>query len=141
MILDLENMFSDDQALTVTAVSTNLIDLTATGTPPYAQAQTRDIGPGEPIDILIQLTVASGGTSPTLRADLEKDTTAAFSSATVVATSATLTGGVVGDRLSINWIPDLTGEQFIRLNYVLAGTSPTYTVTAGVVAGRQTRPR
>ena len=36
MILDLENMFSDDQALTATAVSTNVIDLGATGMPPLS---------------------------------------------------------------------------------------------------------
>ncbi len=141
MILDTENLFSDDQALTVTAVSTNVIDLTAAGTPPNSNALIRDIGPGEPIDILIQLTVASGGTSPTLIVTLEKDTGEAFPSATVVATSATLTGGAVGDRLSIRYMPDLTDERFIRLNYTLGGTNPTYTVTSGVVAGVQTRPR
>jgi len=140
MILDLQTLFSDDQALTVTAVSTNLIDLTAAQTPPYSNALVRDIGPGTPIDVLIQLVVNSGGTSPTLIAQLQMDTTAAFSSATTVAVSATLAGGSAGDRLSIRYIPDGTTEQFIRLNYVLAGTSPTYTVTSGIVLGMQTKP-
>ena len=72
MILDLESLFSDDQALTVTAASTNIIDLGATGTPPLSStALTRDIGPGMPIDILIQVTVAAGGTTPTLDIDGE----------------------------------------------------------------------
>lgn len=140
MILDLQTMFSDDQALTVTAVSTNVIDLTAAQTPRYANALVRDIGPGRPIDILIQLVVASGGTSPTILAQLQKDDNVGFSSAVVVAVSATLAGGAAGDRLSIRYIPDSTNEQFIRLNYVLAGTSPTYTVTAGIALGIQTRP-
>ncbi len=141
MILDLQSLFSDDQALTATAVSTNIIDLGAAGTPPLAStALIRDIGPGTPIEVLIQLTVASGGTSPTLVVTLEMDTVSAFSSATVIATSATLTAGAVGDRLSINYLPDGTTERFIRLNYTLTGTSPTYTVTSGVVMGRQTRP-
>lgn len=138
MILDLESMFSDDQAVTATAVSTNLIDLGAAATPPYANAQTRDIGPGTPIDILIQLTVASGGTNPTLVVTLEMDTAANFPSATVVATSATLSGGAVGDRLSIRYIPDGTSEQFIRLNYTTTGTSPTHTITAGIALGIET---
>jgi hypothetical protein len=141
MILDLESMFSDDQALTVTAVSTNVIDLGATGTPPLSStALTRDLGPGTPIDILIQLTVASGGTSPTLIATLQKDTVENFASAEVVAVSATLVAGAVGDRLSIQWIPDGADQRYLRLNYTLAGTNPTYTVTAGIVLGRQTRP-
>ena len=140
MILDLQTMFSDDQAITSTAVSTNVIDLTAAQTPPYANALVRDIGPGTPIDILIQLTVASGGTSPTILAQLQMDDNVGFASATVVAVSATLSGGAVGDRLSIRYIPDGTFEQFIRLNYVTGGTTPTHTVTAGIALGIQTRP-
>ncbi len=141
MILDLESMFSDDQALTTTAVSTNLLDLGATGTPPLSTtALVRDIGPGTPIEVLIQLTVATGGTSPTLVVTMEMDTVVGFSSATVIATSATLTGGLVGARLSITYVPDGATERFLRLNYTLGGTSPTYTVTSGLVMGRQTRP-
>ncbi len=141
MILDLQNMFSDDQALTATAVSTNVIDLGATGTPPLSTiALVRDIGPGTPIDILIQLTVDSGGTAPVLLAQLQRDDNVGFSSAVVVAVSATLTGGVTGDRLSIRYMPDGTNERFIRLNYVITGTTPTYTVTAGVALGIQTQP-
>ena len=141
MILDLQTMFSDDQALTIDVVSTNVIDLGATGTPPLSTtALTRDIGPGTPIDILIQLTVASGGTSPTLAVSLEMDTAVGFGSATTLITSDILTGGVVGDRLSIRYIPDGTTERFIRLQYDLEGTSPTYTVTAGIVLGVQTQP-
>lgn len=141
MILDLESMFSDDQALTVTAVSTNIIDLGATGTPPLSStALTRDIGPGMPIDILIQVIVAAGGTSPTLDIDLEQDDNLGFSSAAIVASAVQLTTAAVGDRASIRWIPDGTNERFIRLNYTLGGTSPTYTVTAGIVLGIQTQP-
>lgn len=141
MILDLQSMFSDDQDLTVDVVSTNIIDLGAPGTPPLSStALVRDIGPGTPIDILIQLTVDSGGTSPTLQVDLQMDTAANFPSATVIASSVILTAGVAGDRLSIRYIPDGTTERFIRLDYDIEGTTPTYTVTAGIVMGIQTRP-
>ena len=138
MILDLESMFSDDQALTIDAVSTNVIDLGAPGTPPLsAVALSRDIGPGTPIDILIQLTVDSGGTSPTLQVNLEKDTVEGFGSAEVVASSPILVDGVAGDRLAIQWIPDGADQRYLRLNYDIEGTTPTYTVTAGIVLGRQ----
>lgn len=141
MILDLQSMFSDDQALTASAASTNIIDLGATGTPPgAASALTRDIGPGTPIEVLIQLTVAHGGTSPTLDVTLEMDDNDAFSSATTIATATQIAGGAVGDRTSLTYIPDGTTERYLRLYYTTGGTSPTCTVTAGVVLARQTRP-
>ena len=141
MILDLQTLFSDDQALTTSAVSTNVIDLGATGTPPLGgSALVRDIGPGTPIDILIQLTADAGGTSPTLSAVLEMDDNEGFASATTVATSGTLASGTQGDRLSIRWIPDGTSERYIRLSYTTGGTTPTHTVTAGIALGIQTRP-
>ena len=42
MILDKENLFSDDQALTTTAVSENVIDTGA----------AKDVGPGEPLRVV-----------------------------------------------------------------------------------------
>ncbi len=139
MLLSAQQTFSDGQALTVTAASTNIIDLGATGTVLGAPAAlVRDIGKGEPIAILVQLDVNSGGTSPTLDVALQVDTTDAFSSATTVATSQQIAGGSAGDRVSLYWIPEGTNERYMRLNYTLGGTSPTYTVTAGVVAADQT---
>lgn len=139
MIFSAENIFSDDQALTATAVSTNVIDLGATGTVLKGPAAlVRDIGKGRPIEIVIQLTVDSGGTSPTLDVDLQVDDNVGFASATIVQSSTQIAGGVAGDRVSIYYIPEGTNEQYLRLNYTLGGTSPTYTVTAGIVAGDQT---
>ena len=98
MILDLQTIFSDDQALTASAVSTNVIDLGATGTPALgASALVRDVGIGEPIEILIQHVVAAGGTSPTISVVLEMDTAEGFPSGTTVATSNTIAAAVVGE--------------------------------------------
>lgn len=141
MILDTTTLFSDDQSLTVSAASTNVIDLGAPGAVPIGGTLVRDVGPGTPIEILIQNVVDSGGTSPTLQVNLEMDTTDAFGSATVIASSATLAGGLQGDRVSIVYVPDGTTERYLRLDYNTGGTSPTHTVTAGIVLGRQTRPQ
>lgn len=139
MILSAEQLFSDGQALTATGASTNLIDLGATGTVLGGPAAlTRDIGPGNRIDILVSLAVDSGGTSPTLSVALQVDTTSAFSTPTTVATSETLAGGVAGDNLQLTWVPEGTDERYMRLNYTLGGTTPTYTVDAGIVMGRHT---
>ncbi len=139
MLLSKQQNFSEAQALTVTAASTNTIDLGATGTVLGAPvALIRDIGKGKRIDILVSLDVDSGGTSPTLDVTLEVDDNDAFSSATTVATAPQLAGGSAGDRVALYWIPEGTNERYVRLNYTLGGTSPTYTVTAGIVASDQT---
>ena len=138
MILDMQSLFSDDQAITATAVSTNLIDLGATGTPPLSStALVRDIGKGTPIEILIICTVAHGGTTPTLVVTIEQDDNVGFSSATVVGTSAEMADAVVGDRASIYFVPEGVNERFIRLNYTAGGTTPTITITAGIALGTQ----
>lgn len=140
MMLSAEQIFSDSQALTATAASTNIIDLGATGTVLGAPAAlVRDIGPGKAVEFIVQLDVDSGGTSPTLDVAVQVDTTDAFSSATTVASSEQLAGGSAGDRVQLNCtLPEGTNERYLRLNYTLSGTSPTYTVTAGIVAGDQT---
>lgn len=131
MILSANLKFSDDQALTATAVSTNVIDLGAPGTVLGAPAAlTRDVGKGTPVPIVIQLTADSGGTTPTINAALQMDTTDGFSSPTTVETTSTLSGGVAGDQLTLYFMPEKVTERYIRLNYTLSGTSPTYTVSA-----------
>lgn len=139
MLLSAEQLFSDSQALTGTAVSTNVIDLGATGTVIGAPAAlVRDIGKGNPIPIIVSLDVAAGGTSPTITVEVQIDDNEAFASATQVAASETKSGGAAGDSIYLDvYLPEGTNERYLRLNYTLAGTAPTYTVTAGVVLGKQ----
>lgn len=139
MIFSKEQLFSDGQALTATAASTNVIDLGATGTVLGAPAAiTRDIGPGRPIHVVVSLDVDSGGTSPTLDVALQVDTVENFASPTTVDTSTQLAGGSEGDRVDLYFIPEGTNQRYLRLNYTLGGTSPTYTVHAGIVLADQT---
>jgi hypothetical protein len=125
MIIDYNLQFSDAQSLTADAASTNVIDLGA----------DRDIGPGEPMNIVVTLDAAMGGTSPTMAVQVQTDDNAAFSSATTVLTSRTIASGAAGDTLVLS-VPD-TNERYIRLYYDLGGTSPTATVTASVVLDAQ----
>ena len=139
MLFDKENLFSEAQAVTATAVSDNVIDLGATGTVLNAPAALiRDIGPGEPIAIRIQLLAAAGGTNPTLVVTLEVDDNSGFSSAKVVGTSAEIADGAAGAVASIVWVPNGTDERYLRLNYTTAGTNPTHSITAGIVGANQT---
>ena len=139
MILSANQTFSDGQALTGTAASTNVIDLGATGTVLKAPAALiRDVGKGNPIQVLVQFDVAAGGTSPTIDITLEMDTADSFASATTVATVPQIAGGAAGQRVPFYVLPEQITERYIRLNYTLGGTSPTYTVTAAIVLADQT---
>lgn len=114
--------FSDAQALTATAVSTNVIDL----------GSDRDVGPGQTMYVVLTVDVAAGGTSPTFDVDVQTDDNEAFSSATVIASfpQITSTTGVAGAQFYLT-IPQ-ENERYLRLNYTAGGTSPTITVSARV---------
>ena len=118
MFLDSQLQFSDDQALTATAVSTNIVPLDA----------VQQIGIGEPIAAVITVGVALAGTSPTLQVDLETDDDSGFGSATTVTGSGTFTALAVGDKIVLPL--GFSNEQYLRLNYTLGGTAPTVTVDA-----------
>ncbi len=140
MLLDNENLFSDDQAVTVTAVSEDIIDLGATGTVVGASgALKRDIGPGEPINVLVQVTEDFVGLT-NMQVELQKSTDEAFTSPVVVQSSQVivLADLLAGKRFNIYWIPHDTDERYIRLRYVVTGTATAGKVTAGVVLGHDT---
>ena len=139
MLLSEQQLFSEAQALTTTgAASTNLIDLGATGTVLGAPAAlVRDIAKGKPIAIVVKLDVDSGGTTPTIQVTVETDDNAGFSSATARGSSQVVSDGTAGDEIWLDvYLPEGTNERYLRLDYILTGTTPTYTVTAGIVAAR-----
>jgi hypothetical protein len=118
MFLDSQLMFSDAQALTTTAVSTNIIDLSV----------DRNIGKGEPMAIVLTFGVDSGGTSPTLQIVLQTDNDVAFGSLTTIASSAVVLDAVAGDSIVLPI--GYENERYLRLSYVTSGTTPTATVDA-----------
>jgi hypothetical protein len=126
MITDKQNTFSDDQAVTANAASEDIIDLGA----------ARNMAPGEPIELVIQLTADAGGTTPTLDVDVEQDDNESFSSAETIASAAQIAGGLAGDRASIRFWPR-NNQRYVRLYYTVGGTNPDYQIWAGVVATRQ----
>lgn len=146
MIFDKTLQLSDQQAITVTAPSTNVLDLLATGTPyKHAGALKRDLGVGALVKFLIQVTEAfTAAGAATLTIDLEVDDNEAFSSARVVWSSgaigkATLTAGY--QPSIVNYLPKGVNERYFRLNYTVAtGPMTAGKITAGVVADVQTNP-
>lgn len=129
MIFDKTFLFSDDQAITGTANSTNVVDL----------GVVRDIGKGVPVPVLIQVTEDFNG-ADTISAQVQTDDNESFSSATTLATSGNVAIAdlVAGYQFPIQYMPTGT-ERYLRIVYTFTGaTAPTQgKVTAGVVAAHQ----
>lgn len=147
MIFDKTTLFSDAQAITATAVSTNVIDLGATDTPKHAaNAITRDIGKGRVLDMRIQAveTFASAAGDHTLTFALELDAAEAFGGGADKSidlgtyTKAELVAGFV---VPIQHVPVGANLRYARLAYTVAGTG-NYTagkITAGLVFANDQR--
>ncbi len=131
MIIDYQNLFSDDQAITTTAVSTNIIDLGANASEIQANFEK---GMAK---IAAQVTEAfAGGTS--VQVTVQTDDNTGFSSAkTLYETAAIVTASLVqGYQFPLDGIP-LGVERYIRLNYTVVGTYTAGKIHAGIVVDKQ----
>jgi hypothetical protein len=118
--VDAQQLYSDAQALTVTAASTNIID----------HGQDRNIGVGTPMAVVVTVDVAAAG-GGTLTIALQADDNSGFASPATAATTAALAAAtlVAGAQVVIPLPPDTLTERFSRLNYTMA-TMTGITVTA-----------
>ena len=119
MILDAQNQFSDAQAVTSTAISTNVIDLGSDNT-------LRDIGSGKPVWLVIQTQTSctDSGSDATVTFSLESDSTADLAtSATVHYTSGALafaTYATAGTIVLAIRIPAGSYERYLGVRYTVA---------------------
>ncbi|MEQ9347741.1 MAG: hypothetical protein RIG26_14975 [Thalassospira sp.] len=143
MIFSEELMFSDSQDVSQAAGtynSTNIIDTGAPGTVyGAAAALARNVGPGTPVPILVQLveTVTSGGAA-TMQFQIETADELAFDTTNVVVAQSrvyALADLVAGLKWGVGVLPN-DMKRFIRVNYVI-GTATTTAglATAGITAG------
>lgn len=144
MIVDNTLVFSDSQAVTATAGSTNVIDIGAAGTAyGHAAAVNRDIGKGTEIPIVVEVTEAFNNLT-SLQISLETDDNAAFSSPATVAQGPTVLLAALTLGAVLTWpseIPEGVNERYFRLKYTVVGTAPTTgKLFASITAGRQTNP-
>jgi hypothetical protein len=140
MILDRTLMFSNAQAITADAASTDIVDLFATGTAAgHASPLTKDIGKGAPVPLLIQV-VEGFNTLTSLRVVIQCDDNVGFASAKdVLEVSLPLAALTAGRTFPITAVPPGVNERYMRIFYDVVGTAPTLgKVTAGIVAGVQT---
>jgi len=121
-ILDYENEFSDAQAVTVTAASTDYVDLTNTD-PQY-------VGGIDTLLIVRVNTLFAGGTS--IIASVETDDNSSFSSAATVVTGATVltAAAVAGKTLLAFNLKNADLERYIQVKYTVSGTMSAGAVNA-----------
>jgi hypothetical protein len=104
-------------------------------------ALSRDIGPGTPIAINIEVTTAFTGEG-SLTIQVQTCDTASMSGATTVAATAALTTaqlGTAGYQASIGVLPNKVNKRYLAFNYSLTTSSFTAgAISAGIVAGLQT---
>lgn len=122
MILDGQLQFSNDQALTATAVSTNVVDLSV----------KRDIGIGEAMAVVVSIGVDADYTTTdeTYQVVVQTDGNEGFASPTDLIASQVYNGDQLTQGVIVVLPIGYENEQYLRVNYVLAGTSPSVTVDA-----------
>jgi len=140
MILSAQQLFSDDQAITATAISENVIDQGAPSTSYGAVAALNDdVGKGCPIPVLIQVT-ADFNTLTSLTVTLETSAAAGLTSPVVLATeSIALADLVAGKQTFLQFVPNGDTLRYLGVRYTVVGTDPTLgNITAGISMGNQT---
>ena len=134
MLFDKQNMFSEDQAITASAASTNLFDL---------GLDARRIGVGTTMYLAVIVTEAftDSGSDSTVTPSLQTDDNEAFGSATTIRTFDTIAATTAAGTLfvySLDPKPLNTYERYIRLYYTVAnGNLTTGQISAGLLEQAQ----
>ena len=119
MIIDAQNYFSTAQAVTSTAISENTLDL----------GSARDLGAGQPVWIVLQVTTALTNTG-TVAVTVVNHTSAPTSTVgTTIMTLGTIAAAsAAGTKLQAILPPCATDRQHLAVQYTVSGT-----VSAGAV--------
>ncbi len=120
MIVDIQTQMSDGQVLTSTAVSTDVLDLD----------NDNNIGKGEPLAVAVCLTVAADFTTTdeTYNFIVESSVDEAFTAPIAIAGSGPLNGSTLPAGHIVVIPLGHFNERYLRVNYTLAGTTPSATV-------------
>lgn len=140
MILDLQTMFSGavaadgtktGQAITATAISTNVLDLRQAATP--ALADEGMSGPESWVIVQVQTAAAGGDAAKTLTTTIESDSTANLATAPVVhfATGAVLGSALIAGATIVRvQLPSDNYKRFLGLRYTVSVAFTSFNVLA-----------
>jgi hypothetical protein len=144
MIFDKTLQFSDQQAVTATAASTNALDFLAMGRAyGHAADLPRDVAKSANIPLLIQVTETfdTAAEDGTLKIDIELDSTDTFTPDKTI-TIGTFTEAELVAGFQVPWtlLPQGINLRYARLKYTVggAGNFTAGKITAGIVAAVQT---
>ncbi len=141
MIFSAQQLFSDDQAITASADSTNVIDLGVAGTPfDAAAALNQDVGKGNPIPFLAQVTTAmTAAGAATLVINISTGATTALGTTIASVGPIAVADLVAGYQAAIQVLPNKIVERYLGVEYVVAtGPMTAGNITAGITMGNQT---
>lgn len=126
MLYDKQNLFSDNQAITTTANSENVVC--------FAAGPIKEVAAGEAIPLRVQVTQDFAGLT-SLAVSVETAATEDFAGAETLATSGAIAAADLkaGFVFPINYIP-VGNLGYMRLKYTVSGTATAGKITAGVVA-------
>lgn len=124
MYIDSQELFSDAQAVTATAISTNVFDLNPdAGT---LAASLQDIGIGEEVYLVVMTvtTITDSGSDATLTVTLESDTAVGLASSPVVHIStgalAFATYATAGTVIFQGKLPVADYKRYLGVRYTVA---------------------
>lgn len=135
MIFDKQAILSEEQAITATAVSTNVLDLGAMGFAAYNNIQLVQNDKGHKVPFLVMVN-ESFDLLTSLTINFQYATDEAFTSpVNVLSVSVPLAQLAQGYILPVERLPRGIKGRYFRLQYVVVGTNPTEgKITAAVVA-------
>ncbi len=137
MILDTTLVFSDRQAVTASAPSTNTIDLGVTGTQFGATAPlVRDISLGNPLDLSVSVSLPFAGLTA-LQVSVQSSNDAV--TWTSIDTSAAIPAAqlVSGYQFDVPKLIQAATGRYLRLYFTVTGTATQGAINAAIVASRQ----
>lgn len=138
MYVDSTNLFSDAQAITVDARSTNQIDLGPQSTLWNGASLTREVGIGRPLHVfaVVDETFA---TTVSMSFVLRCDNDTAFGSPRILWTSRLFLVAelVAGAKLDLPDVPPGTDERYLELYYDVNTTATAGKITSGIVLDLQ----
>lgn len=133
MIMDKENLFSEAQAVTASAGSTNVIDLGAN------DALIQELIDGY-AELFAQVVTGDFTTGTSIKIGVQIDDDVAFGSATTLLETAViaLADLVEGYKFKLPKIPSHIAERYMRFYYTVVGTMAVGGITAGIALDKQT---
>ena len=141
MIFSAEQLFSDNQAVTASALSTNVIDLGVAGTPYGAAAPlNQDQGKGCPVWIRIQVTNTFASLTDITFTIEVADNAAISTNAKVIASETHVLADLVAGRTTyLQYLPNGADQRYLAVRYTVGGSNGTLgTITSGITMGNQT---